>query len=222
MIKLGYVGVIGFPNSGKSTLLAQLSKTEVEIQSYPFTTKIPVVRMIPYGTIHMQGVEVPAIYEGASHNQEFKKIFSLIRNADFAIVVCKQASEYSIIKKELKEEGIFLINQGKRTIENFQTKMPHIKVMWENFEDSNLLKKIWESQGIIRVITIVKGKKKDNKPIILKKGSNIEDVAEKIHKDFLKKFRFAKVWGDNVKFQGQQVGLEYELHDMDKIEIFLK
>ncbi len=215
------IAFIGFPNSGKSTLLSKLSKTPVEIQSYAFTTTIPVVRMIPYGSIYLQGIEVPALYKGASKNPEYKKIFSLIRNADFIVVVCNEPKEYGLIKKELEAEGILLIKTGIRCVENFQTKIPHIKVMRSNFDDSNLVKKLWEKQNLIRILTIVKGQKKDNHPLVLIKGSTVEDAAKKIHKDFVKKFRFAKVWGENVKFQGQQVGLDYRLHDMDKIEIFL-
>ena len=152
----------------------------------------------------------------------YKKIFSLIRNANFIVVVCKESKEYNIIKKELAAESIILTSGGKRAIEDFQTKVPHIKVMRENFNDSNLLKKIWEKQGLSRVITVVRGQKKDNKPLILIDGATIEDATRHIHKEFLKKFRFAKLWGDKVKFQGQQVGFEYKLHDMDKIEIFFK
>jgi len=215
------IAIIGFPNAGKSTLLKKLSKTEVEIKPYAFSTKKPVVRMISYGNIKLQGVEVPALYEGASESKDYKKIFSLIRNADFILVVCNKSDEFGKIKKELSAEGIILEKEGSRKVAGFETKIPYLKVMRENFDDSNLLKRIWEKQGLIRVITVVKGKKKDNKPLILDKGSTVEDAARHIHKDFVKKFRFARIWGASADFPGQQVGLDYELHDMDKIEFFL-
>ncbi len=95
------IAFIGFPNSGKSTLLSKLSKTSIKIKPYEFTTKKPVVRMIPYGNINLQGVEVPALYKEASENPDYKKIFSLIRNADFIVVVCNKSHEFGIIKKEV-------------------------------------------------------------------------------------------------------------------------
>lgn len=82
----------------------------------------------------------------------------------------------------------------------------------------NLKKKVWDNLGLIKVYTKQPGKKKDYPPVALKKGSTVKDLALKIHKDFLKKFRFARVWGSSVKFQGAQSGLNLVLHDEDVVE----
>lgn len=55
-------------------------------------------------------------------------------------------------------------------------------------------------------------------PLALKIGSTIEDVAEHLHKDFLKNLKFVRVWG-STKFPGQRVQKEYELKNKDIIEI---
>ncbi len=88
----------------------------------------------------------------------------------------------------------------------------------------NVLKnKIWDNLHLIRVFTKDPKKKKvDYPPVTLKEGSSVRDLVEKIHKEFLKKFRFAKVYGKSAKFDGQTVGLEHILEDKDIVEIYLK
>ncbi len=85
-----------------------------------------------------------------------------------------------------------------------------------------LKKKIWKKLSIIKVYTKSPGKPKDFPPIALKKGSKVKDLATGIHKDFLKKFRFARVWGKSAKFNGQTVGLEHTLKDEDVVELHLQ
>ena len=83
-------------------------------------------------------------------------------------------------------------------------------------------KTIWEELDLIRVFTKDPRKKEvEEEPITLKKGSTVEDLVEKIHQDFLKKFKYAKVYGKSVKFNGQTVGLKHVLEDKDIVEIYL-
>ena len=81
---------------------------------------------------------------------------------------------------------------------------------------------IWNSLGIIKVFTKQPGKEKEHPPIALKVGSQIKDIAQNVHKDFIKKFKFARVWGTSVKHPGNMVGLEHTLHDEDIVELHLK
>ncbi len=56
-------------------------------------------------------------------------------------------------------------------------------------------------------------------PLILKESSTVRDFCRAIHKDLLKNFRWAQVWGPSAKFAGQRVGLNHKLKDGDVVFI---
>ena len=78
---------------------------------------------------------------------------------------------------------------------------------------------LYELAGIIRVFTKSPGEEPAYPPIPMKKGSTVLDVARKVHKEFAKNFRYARVWGRSVKFPGQRVGADHVLEDGDIVEI---
>ncbi|MBN1157356.1 GTP-binding protein [Candidatus Woesearchaeota archaeon] len=60
-------------------------------------------------------------------------------------------------------------------------------------------------------------------PLIMFKGCTIRNVCEKLHKDFVTKFRFARVWGKSARFDGQKIlKLEHILQDKDVLELHVK
>jgi ribosome-interacting GTPase 1 len=88
-----------------------------------------------------------------------------------------------------------------------------------NFDE--LKKEIYQILGILRVYTKIPGKEPDlSEPVILKKGSTVEDVALSIHKDFMAKLRYAKIWGSG-KFDGQMVKRDYLVNEGDVIELHI-
>jgi small GTP-binding protein len=58
------------------------------------------------------------------------------------------------------------------------------------------------------------------KPIVLKLGATVGDVAKIIHSRFFDQFKNAKIYGPSAKFDGQSVGLNHVLADGDVVEIF--
>jgi ribosome-interacting GTPase 1 len=80
---------------------------------------------------------------------------------------------------------------------------------------------IFKDLEIVRAYTKAPGKEADlAAPFILKKGSTVQDLAEHIHKDFVDKFKYARVWGPG-RFQGQRVHREFVLEDGDVIELHM-
>jgi len=83
------------------------------------------------------------------------------------------------------------------------------------------LGKIYEMAAVIRVYTKSPGKEPDlTSPFVLPEDSTIEELAAEIHKDFVARLKFAKVWGGSV-FDGQMVQRDYVLHDGDIVEIHI-
>ncbi len=83
---------------------------------------------------------------------------------------------------------------------------------------------IYQKLRFMRVFLKEVGKKPDLKePMIVRKGTTIESICNRIHRDFVKKFRFAKIWGKSAKFPGQQFrNLDKKLEDGDILEIHIR
>jgi len=84
-----------------------------------------------------------------------------------------------------------------------------------------LLKEIFRLSDIIRVYTKAPGKEPNREaPFVLARESTLEDLASKIHKDFVSNLKFAKIWGKAV-FDGQMVQKDHILIDEDVVELHL-
>jgi ribosome-interacting GTPase 1 len=95
--------------------------------------------------------------------------------------------------------------------------VPISVVMGRNLE--RLKKAVFEGLGVIRVYAKPQGKPPDmSAPFILKRGSTVEELAAKVHRDFLDKLIAARVWG-SAEFDGQMVQRDYVLQDRDVVEL---
>jgi len=76
----------------------------------------------------------------------------------------------------------------------------------------------------IRIFLKQPGKEPDmEEPLIIRGGTTIGDVCEKLHKDFISKFKFARIWGRSSRFPGQKLlSLRHVLVDKDVLEIHLR
>jgi len=82
---------------------------------------------------------------------------------------------------------------------------------------------IFNRLNFIRVYCKEVGKKADLQvPLIMRRRNTIRDMCNKLHRDFVNKFRFAKVWGKSAKFPGQMLMLNHVLEDGDIVQIHLK
>ena len=102
---------------------------------------------------------------------------------------------------------------------------PDVVVSAENdIGIAELKEKIFEIMGFIRIFLKEVNKHADmEEPLIMFKGSNIRDVCLKLHKDFVDKFKFARIWGKSAKFDGQVFRrLDKELSDGDILELHMR
>ena len=80
---------------------------------------------------------------------------------------------------------------------------------------------IYQILNIIRVYTKTPGSKADmTDPMILEKGSTLEEAAESLHKDFYQNLKYAVVWGSG-KYDGQRVSKGHVLQDGDIVEFHI-
>lgn len=87
----------------------------------------------------------------------------------------------------------------------------------------SLRRMIYDKVDVIRVYMKPHGREADmNEPLILKKGSGIGDVCDRLHKDLKNRFRYAMIWGKSVKYGGQRKGLGHKLADGDVVTIVKK
>ncbi len=59
-------------------------------------------------------------------------------------------------------------------------------------------------------------------PLIVKDTSTVRDVCAKLHRDFVRKFRYARVKGPSAKFDWQRVGLDHLLKDEDLLTVIIR
>jgi len=82
---------------------------------------------------------------------------------------------------------------------------------------------IFRELDLIRIYLKPQGGEADmEEPLVIKRGSTVEMVCRAIHRDFVERFRFARVWGRSARFPGQRVGLEHVVEDGDVITIILR
>lgn len=87
-----------------------------------------------------------------------------------------------------------------------------------------LMLRSWEELALFRIYTKKRNSAPDfADPIILTAGRNgctVRSCCQQIHKDLVKEFKYAVVWGRSCKFNPQRVGLNHVLADEDVIQIY--
>jgi small GTP-binding protein len=214
--------IVGFPNSGKSSLFHALTGKQVSISNMPFSTTQPEIGMAIYDNTQFQVIDMPpfpnidksmanttdTILLAVDNIEQIEKAKEFLANSKAKLIIIFTKSdllneqERRKLEERLKTKKYNFILFSSKTQENLQ----------------KLKKKIFETFPIIRIYT-----KEPNKPIslipmLLKKDSTLKDVAEKILKGFSQKIKRARIWGPSSKFSGQIVGLNHILKDKDAVE----
>ncbi|TZF84066.1 GTPase ObgE [Pedobacter sp. BS3] len=118
---LADVGLVGFPNAGKSTLLSVISAAKPEIADYPFTTIVPNLGIVSYrdGKSFIVA-DIPGIIEGASQGKGlgFRFLRHIERNSVLLFMVPADTSrtirqEYEILLHELQQYNAELMHKPR-------------------------------------------------------------------------------------------------------------
>jgi len=169
------VGIIGYPNAGKSTLISKISNARPKIASYPFTTKSPVLGLVNLGQDRTFVVaDIPGLIEGASDGKglghEFLRHIErtrlLVHMVDMAGVDNRRPyDDYLSVNKELelyskelsKKPQIICANKMDlpNAAENIKIFKKHSKDVLElsaltGHGVKELLRKIWDELSKIK------------------------------------------------------------------------
>lgn len=245
----GQAVLVGLPNVGKSQLVSAVTEASPEVGDYPFTTQVPIPGMMKFENIQIQLVDVPAITAPqvdswlpnvlknadlllivVDLNQDpITQVEAIIERLEkFRINLFDQADvEPRTVQKralvignkrdlEGAEEGYW------RLISRYGEEIPLVCLSAKEGDGlEELGENIYRALDVIRVYTKASGQPPDlNEPVVVQRGSTVEEVAESIHKDFRSKLKYALVWGSG-KFDGQQVKRQHVLQDGDILELHI-
>lgn len=301
----GTVLLLGFPSTGKSTLLNRLTRAKSEVAAYAFTTLTVIPGLMEYKQAKIQVLDVPGIVAGAASGRgRGREVLAVIQNADLVLVIIDvtQPEQYHALLREVWESGI-RINKTKPEVYIKKTARGGIRIgktVPLDVDDATLIRilqefKINNAEILIRsvvdvddFIDCIEGNKKYlpaivsvnkidlisvgvaerikkelnadilisaeqninieslkelmykklnfmriylkepkkeadlKEPLIIAAGAAIQDVCMKLHKEFMQKFKFARVWGKSARHPAQRVMLNHPLQDGDILELHVR
>ncbi|MFX1283964.1 MAG: GTPase [Promethearchaeota archaeon] len=242
----GRVVLFGLSNVGKSTLMNAITNTDVKTSEFLHTTKTALAGTCEYNNIKIQIIDVPGFLDFKEDWVISRQILRVARTCDAILLVIDLSldidQQYSFLMEQLNNIGLLEteesqyrlaiiatkgdLNGSKRnfTLLKEKTSLPIHPISIKNEKSLEKLKEyLFNVLEVMRIYTKPPRREPDySQPFICPIRTTVGDLAEKIHKDFAKLFRYARVWGDSVDFPGQRVGIEHVLVDTDVVEITIK
>lgn len=248
---VGQVALVGPPNTGKSSLLAALTKALPAIADYPYTTRTPLAGMMRYENVQVQLVDCPPLGE-----EYLEPWFpDLLRRADaFALVLAPPQdpdaqlaaleailAHYQLAlsggdgaapKPGLSSRRALIIFNKIDLVPDPEELALYLEILGERFPVRavsartgqglpELRQALFALLNLVRVYTRAPGKAANFKsPFVLPAKSTLQELADRIHHDLGRGFKFARVWGKDT-FEGQRVQRDYLLREGDIVEIHI-
>ncbi len=244
------VAVIGLPNAGKSQLIASVTNATPAVADYPFTTQQPTPGMMEFENIKIQLIDTPPLVPQAiefwlphilrradallilvdlSDNPLAQMETLITQLAEMRISIGIATAQEEIILSQQKALIIGNKLDRDKARENYAAlqhkygkQLPMIAISARDGNGLEELKqKTFQVLDIIRVYTKTPGQKPDfDDPIIMDRGSRLGDAAAEVHKDFIAKLKYARIWGSG-KHDGIMVKRDHILQDGDVIELHM-
>ncbi|MCX6767996.1 MAG: TGS domain-containing protein [Candidatus Micrarchaeota archaeon] len=210
------VVLLGFQNAGKTALFNAVTGLRKQSTPVPFETREAAPGMMVVKKVQAQVIDTPSMNESNK-----AKLFAFARQADLVIIILDRGGGEAEAKgaKRFFDEAARVFLPGKN-------------ILWlareKDYDTADaksvtaLKERIYSALGVVRVFTKTpRGEPDYEKPVVIKSGGTVLDVARQIHKELASGLDYARVWG-SAKFPGQQVGADYEPADGDIVELHLK
>ncbi|HDQ59935.1 MAG TPA: TGS domain-containing protein [Candidatus Woesearchaeota archaeon] len=191
------VCLVGPPNTGKSYIMNRFCNMDIASTDLPFETIKPEVGMMDYDGVQIQTIEIPSLHKGFYEKRG--DLRAMIHTCDLMVLTIRTEADKKLIESEIDLKD-----------------KPHVFAETGCFEELPI--KIWSLLGMIKVYTKQPGKHPEKKPIALKKNATVGVLAKEIHKDFVDKFKYAKLIRLKGKIKERQVGLNFVLKNNDIVE----
>lgn len=248
----GTVIVLGAPNTGKSQIMASMTRATPKVAAHPFTTQLPQPGMMPWEDVYVQMIDTPPITPDFIESNTY----GLIRSADLALLTLDlssddgieqcmdvwtklQASRTRLGKESYLDEDDVGVSYTKAFLVANKIDTDGAADRLELFHElaeiplqeytisataltgiEDLRNAIYHSLNVVRIYTKLPTSKTADmeRPFTLPAGSTLLDLAGMVHKDYLEKLKFARIWGTAVH-DGTPMKGDYVLNDKDIVEL---
>ncbi len=208
-----------------NVLLEELNDAGIRINSKPSDV---VIRKIPKG-----GISVNSTVDLDLDIDTIKSIMGEYRIHNADVVIRENINIDQLIDVILGNRkyvpGVVVINKidlgDEYTLNRCKEKFPDALLISadKKVHIEELKELLFNRLGFIRVYLKPQGKPPDmDEPLIVRYGSTVGDICDRLHRDFRKRFRYAQIWGASAKHEGQRAGIDHMLYDNDILTIILR
>lgn len=242
----GQIALVGAANSGKSSLVDALTNAQPAVSEAPFTTWEPLPGMMYFENVQIQLVDTPPLSHEYNEPLLFDLIKRADIVAVVVDVTADPLGQLHLTLELLDTRSIRAAAPGeepdyhiKKTVvlankydgpdqdedleiftELLDVELPVMGLSARTKRNLEAFREeMFRLLGVIRVYTKAAGKEPDfTQPFVLKSGTTVEELAEKVHKDFGEKLKEARLWGEGL-FDGQLVSRDHVLKDGNIVEL---